>query len=95
MGATGIAEGKILFLSLFDLTWVLIGMPDLCSRPAMSITGLGIFSFAISLLPTQSIFITKPVSIVIYCGVHLLFRDFREQELVAVISLVRKGGEID
>ncbi len=92
MGATGIVEGKILLLSLFDLTWGLIGMPHLGFRLAMSIMGLGIFSFAISLLLTQSIFITKPVSIGIHCGVLLLFRDFREQELVAVISLPRKGG---
>lgn len=68
------------------------GMCHLGSRLAMSITGFGIFSFAMSLLLTQSMFITKPVSIVIYCGVLLLFRDFREQELVAVISLARKLG---
>lgn len=91
MGASGNVEGKILVLSLFALTWGLRGMQHLGFRLAMSFTGLGIFSFAISLLQTQSRFITKPVSIVIYCGVLLLFRDFREQELVAVISLARKG----
>lgn len=69
----------------------LIGVPAVGSRIVISLAGVGAFYLVAGLMPEVSMWITVPVSIVVYCMVLLLFREIRQQELPAILRMYRES----
>jgi O-antigen/teichoic acid export membrane protein len=66
-----------------------ISWPKLGSRLAIAAFGSAAFALLFLALPGVSVFLLMPLAVVIYAGIVACFRNLREEELGALIQLVR------
>jgi O-antigen/teichoic acid export membrane protein len=85
-----ISETAILVVVIFLLRDI-ISWPQLGTRLGIAALGSAAFALVLLALPPLSIFIWIPLAGVVYLGVIACFRGVREQELNAIIQLVRKS----
>ena len=67
-----------------------ISWPKLSRRLGIAILGSGAFAFLFLALPGVSVFLLMPLAVVIYAAIVACFREVREEELSALIELLRK-----
>jgi O-antigen/teichoic acid export membrane protein len=65
-----------------------VGLPEIKYKILVSVLGVAAFYLPFSFLPSLSMFIIIPASIIIYVGTILLFRDIRNNELRMFLSLI-------
>ena len=98
LGLTGAAFAAI--LSEVLLTALLVtnlygdfGVPRIGYRAIVAITGVLAFCVPMELLKVHELYILIPVSILVYVGVLLLFRDIRHVEGTMLLTMVRKANK--
>jgi O-antigen/teichoic acid export membrane protein len=87
--AATLASEAMLVIAFVVQLRPLFGWPRIGSRLAMSLAGTGAFWLGIALLPSPSLFLVLPLSIVLYLATLMLFRDFRHHEFVTLVAFLR------
>jgi O-antigen/teichoic acid export membrane protein len=87
-----LAEAMLLLLMLYQLKQV-IGLPRVGRRLAIVTVSSALFVGVFTFLPPVSLFLSVPVSVLIYSAVVLLFKDVRNNEVSALVTMLRHRPE--
>jgi O-antigen/teichoic acid export membrane protein len=89
--AVAVLISQVLQVALFTLELKgVVGWPKIGSRLAIGAVGVASFCMPIALLPSPSLGVVVPVSILLYLATLVLFKETRENEIQAALSLLKR-----